>query len=121
MQTKPKQLALLFAWTIIVFAALTYPIKFEGGPVEEMTYADKFVHFVLFFIFVLFLGNYLRTGRKLSAAAITAVSILAGLFFAGLGEWWQTFLPYRTASTFDFIFGSGGAIVAGYFVYARFK
>lgn len=82
---------------------------------------DKVAHFLMFLpLPVLF---YLSFDGK--AAAIIGASILAGLSLAGMTEWIQSFLTYRSMDIDDFfadIIGLlSGAALTGIFVALRKK
>ena len=118
MNTSDKKFILLAGWALFVLASLTIPID-TGPDTGEAAYGDKLVHFILFAVFAWLLAGLLGSSRITARKTLAARAFGLSLLYAGLGEVWQTQLPYRTASEWDLIAGLAGILTALTIFYAR--
>ena len=107
-------------WYVAPAAAYLPYIFFEGTrdePTTPLDVSDKTAHFVAFGLMVPLFTRALRyfwpaapRGRLILAAA--ALASLAG----ALLEFWQSFLPFRTAEWLDWVADTVGAVAAAVLV-----
>ena len=103
---------ILIAWFLFVFVIISFPMpEYEG---EVVTLYDKVVHLFLFGIFAYLLVYNIYPNKdilKISSKLILASCFIISVFYAGLAEYWQNFIPGRTVSEYDFFAGVIGVIL----------
>lgn len=92
----------LCAVVILAFSS----IPFTGSQEEPSLVSDKLIHFTEYGIFG-FLGGlaYLETRRGL------VLLLVFGAAFAGLDEFWQSFVPGRNSDLYDFWADQAGHVL----------
>jgi VanZ family protein len=99
---------MLYVTVILTLSAqpnLKPPINWQG--------ADKFYHLAEYGGFGLLLGRAFRDtlpARRIVLA--TLIAIFAGAAFGAFDEYFQSFIPGRESSVYDFIADSAGVILA---------
>ena len=106
MRKKIKLIALSF-WTLFVFFLIVAQLPEHHGTIEKMN--DKIAHFFLMGIFSGLLAFNL-TETKLKKSMIFLISYTAGIFYSGLGEIIQLYVPGRDTSELDFLAGVIGSL-----------
>ncbi len=97
---------------VVAVAILVLSVgQFNDLPGQEVTNADKMVHFIMYLSLSFVLGRDLYATRgKLSASWWTATVLLPALFGV-LMEGIQFLLPYRSASLADMAANISGAAI----------
>ena len=106
MRSKNK-FKLILGWAILVLLALTLPIgqPYSAGPT---TYYDKIIHLFLFGVWAYLWVAWLN-GISPKQPGNYIYAFFVSIFYAGIGEYLQLFLPQRTTSEMDFMAGAAGA------------
>lgn len=104
-----QRLFLLSSWTVFTFMLLVAPMPISDY--EGFTYIDKLVHFILFGCFSYLLLYYMMAQRpEYRLENKLVISLMASTSFACMMEFIQTYIPSRTRSVFDLLFGILGVI-----------
>lgn len=102
-----------FGWTVFIFWGCSTPGK-DLPPVSLFQHADKLIHAVLFFGFVLFWGIW--SGKVSRIWLWIVFGILYGL---GLEFYQKAFVPGRSFDLWDGIADSAGAFLGAWFLRRR--
>tara|TARA_X000001036_G_scaffold225676_1_gene211168 strand:- start:33 stop:386 length:354 start_codon:yes stop_codon:yes gene_type:complete len=92
----------------VVFMSLW---NFDSYEVKSSLISDKFIHFLIYFLFVFFWSNSLKNNFKNSTLFVFFLSLLFGLIL----ELIQLILSYRSFEFYDLISNFIGCL-AGYFI-----
>tara|TARA_A100001011_G_scaffold193273_1_gene201789 strand:- start:1782 stop:2135 length:354 start_codon:yes stop_codon:yes gene_type:complete len=93
---------------IVVFISLW---DFGSYELKSPLVSDKFIHFLIYFLFVIFWSNSLKNRFKNSTLLVLFFSLLFGLIL----ELIQLILSYRSFEFYDLISNIIGCLV-GYFI-----
>jgi VanZ family protein len=111
---------LLIFWTLFTFVLLTIPMPVSDG--SEVSYIDKFVHFILFGCFSFLLSNYFIAKKtSYTIERIIIASFVTSFFYAIMMELIQSYIPSRTRSIYDLLFGLFGIIIFTFVFYGTSK
>jgi VanZ family protein len=108
---------LILCWSFFILILLTYPFSSDSSSTISLTYPDKIIHFLLFFVFSFLIINYFSASKKRKLVFISAVS--ASFIYAFILEVIQTYIPGRSYSNTDILAGVLGAGAATIFFYLR--
>lgn len=101
-------------WAFFIFYLLTYP--FPPSQEYGVSYGDKVVHFFIFGALAYLLFGILEmTGITLSLNLLLGLVLASG--YGAVLEYYQQFIPGRTASFYDSLAGTLGALAAAAVVY----
>ena len=103
-----------FAWTAFIFWGCSTPGK-DLPPISLFEHADKLIHTVLFFLFVVFWGIW--SGKPRSIWLWIMLGILYGF---GLEVYQKVFVPGRSFDVWDGVADSAGALLGAWFLRRRF-
>jgi len=105
--------ALWYVAPAVVYVAYIFVMGSLRGVETPMHVSDKTAHFVAFGLMVPLLERALHYFRPLVPRARLLVSAAALSSGAGaLLEFWQSFLPYRSADVLDWVADTVGAVLA---------
>lgn len=110
-------------WAVLIFLLCSIPGKdIPGAGWMEVISLDKWVHFGIFAILMIFILHAIR--RQYSAESWRFdgrwVWLIAVVIYGGLTELYQHWmLADRTADVYDFIANTAGAII-GWSIYERY-
>ena len=100
---------------MFVLLLLTIPMSPNANDVIVEGQLDKVAHFFMFGIFsYLVILTFKNVGE-----IIFLIGIFAGIFYAALGEYIQSYLPSRTVSSYDFYAGAIGALLFTIYYYVK--
>ena len=109
MESKLKNLLIPFLYSLfVVFISMW---NFESYDVKSSLISDKFIHFLIYFLFVIFWSNTLINRFKNSTLIVFFFAILSGLIL----ELVQITLSYRSFEFYDLLSNFTGCLV-GYFL-----
>jgi len=106
-------------WAFFVALLMIHPLPETDPRYFELTFYDKWAHFLLFGILAYFFASALRcagTGTKNSVRISFAFVLLYGMLF----EYWQNFIPGRNSSPMDLLFAVLGTIFFLFVFFALF-
>ena len=92
----------------VVFISLW---NFDSYDVKSPLISDKFIHFLMYFLFVLFWSNSLKNRFKKSILIVFFFALLFGLIL----EFVQIYLSYRSFEFYDLISNFTGCLI-GYLI-----
>lgn len=92
--------AIFTVYTGIIFYGSIYHVQ-EGPPLISLPGADKLIHAGEFTLFTLIGYRTLKYYSRGKVSKTTLISL--SVFYGGLTELVQAFIPYRTASAFDWL------------------
>lgn len=112
-----KAWILLILW-VFVIAFLTL-LPADNIPKTVFRKMDKVVHLLEFFALGFLMMNALfRSRTGIDVDILLIITVIAGSFYAGLGEWAQVFVPGRAPDMHDLISDLAG-LNLGAFMYLR--
>jgi len=118
--SEKQRLILLISWTVFTFVLLVIPMPISDG--SEISYVDKFVHLILFGCFSFFLSYYLLIKKvKCDFWKILTASFVISFLYAVVMELIQSYVPSRTKSVFDLLFGLLGIVIFTSIFYGIYK
>lgn len=96
--------------------------NFNSIPTFSIHGVDKIAHFIVFFVFAVFLlADLYKNLIKVNLIKTVLIIFLITLFYGGMIELVQHFfIPYRTGSIYDLIANLMGSL-AGCYVQIRFR
>ncbi|MFY0626064.1 MAG: VanZ family protein [Reichenbachiella sp.] len=94
-------------WTLVILFATLSESDGEKSWLAQIPHFDKLVHACLFFIWSTTLGMSFKTHPAKNVFSFALV-IMAGILLGFGTEYFQTYVPGRTADPLDFIFDSLG-------------
>ncbi|MFA6033360.1 MAG: VanZ family protein [Myxococcota bacterium] len=105
---------LMYLWLILWFSSRSWDL------VPGLWRYDKLPHFLEFMGMAVLASRAMRRTIPLAAWEIVVLTGVFGFLFGTLDEYWQSFVPGRTADMMDAITDGAGAL-AGAVVYAAMK
>jgi predicted adenine nucleotide alpha hydrolase (AANH) superfamily ATPase len=109
------KILIALAWFLLVLRLVTMPMPYYPEAIEDITLADKLVHFILFgALFYFFADAFLKknffyppAGRAGWRWAVYP-SLAFSIFFTFFTEYLQIYIPSRTSSLYDTVAGLAG-------------
>jgi VanZ family protein len=97
-------------WTVVIFFLLGR----NSHNNINIVGLDKLVHFILFFLFTFFWGNYLKQFRSAEETTIFLLLLIVGSSY-GMGmEYYQKFFTNRSFSYWDGLADALGSVVGAW-------
>ncbi|MFA6106592.1 MAG: epoxyqueuosine reductase QueH [Patescibacteria group bacterium] len=110
-----------FAWFSLVLKLVTMSLPYYPEAIEQITLADKLVHFILFgALFYLLTDAVLKKDFSKWRWAVYP-SLIFSVLFAFFTEYLQLYIPSRTSSLFDTSAGLAGIAFFGWLVRKRIR
>ncbi|MEE6185975.1 VanZ family protein [Niabella digestorum] len=101
-------------WSAIIVTLLCIPgsSEPESSSLFSIPYIDKYIHFILFALFVIFWGRAISNKPKALFRKKLVWITLAGIFLGYILELVQKhFIPYRSYDGWDVVADAAGAIL----------
>ncbi|MDD4412909.1 MAG: epoxyqueuosine reductase QueH [Patescibacteria group bacterium] len=110
----------VLSWATLIGALLS--VRTNGFPKEivSIPFSDKVVHFVLFGFLARLIAGWFKRHTTLDRKTEAIIGCIVAATYAFCFEVIQDFLPYRSASFYDWLFGALGALAVS-FVWYRFQ
>lgn len=105
-------LYLILCWVVVLGVILLSPMPEISPHITKITFYDKGIHFILFGIFSYLIIIFLLTFKRIIfqvGSLITLISVTGVIYLA---EYFQIFIPGRSASALDFLSGFLGLVLA---------
>ena len=110
------KLCLVLAWAVLILALMTRPMPIVESDAKGFTVSDKLVHIFLFGVLMgLILDAWWLWRQRLSKLAY-GVALGSALALAYFSEYCQQFIPGRSSSLYDLLFGFLGMLLASWFM-----
>jgi VanZ family protein len=117
MLRKNYYLILALGWAIFIYFLMTRPLTGAESPFPGF---DKLVHIFLFGILNYFLSlGWLAKGKNIGLSLIACLT--ACMLYAVFLENLQNNIAGRFNSIYDTIAGTGGMLIAGFYLYFKYK
>jgi len=114
---------LIYRAPTIAYMALVFALSANPMPEQVPDYwqIDKLYHFSAYLVMGALWARALFNGRAGRPAAVLLVAaVVITVFFGGMVEVYQSFLPYRTGDILDALANGAGGL-AGVVLFARLK
>ncbi len=101
-----------FAIAYGVLILLGSSIPGESFPESQLWTMDKLIHMAEYTIFAVFIMQAVR-GKLSHLGYALAITIAIGICYGGLDELYQSLIPGRDSSLYDWYADAGGAVLGG--------
>lgn len=108
---KFTKILLAVAWFLLVFRLVTMPMPSYPEAIEQITFFDKLVHFIMFGVLFYFIANAVIKKDFSNWRRAIYPAFLFSFLFSFFTEYLQAYLPSRTSSLYDTIGGVAGVII----------
>jgi len=105
-----SKLFIAVSWAGFIFMAIGIPLP-PSHEEAGLTFYDKAIHIVLFAVFAYLLIWALKE-KKYPRNKIYAIVFAAGFLYASFAEYYQLFVPTRSADIADLSAGTAGVVLA---------
>ncbi len=110
----------LALWITFIFVMSSIP-DIPGDYRNLPPHSDKVVHFIEYFILAILLYRGLGSDESVRINVMLVALVLIGVGIAGLDELYQSIVPRRDSSIYDFASDIGGITAGALVVFSRWK
>lgn len=110
---------LVFIWMGIIFYSSSLPASTIPNlfPLQDIIF-----HILVYLMLAFFLSYALKNTYNLSLIVITIITIIFGVIYGIINEWYQGFIPGRQSSSFDVIIDGIGSFTGNiFYTFLKYK